>query len=488
MKTKSFFLLMFFLPIVTNAQSSFQKFIAHVNSLSGSTQEKTAAVDSFMNYARSKGIPFIEQDTAYFIYRGNVQYAAVTGDFNSWTPAKSPMKHIPGTDFFYFAQKFEQDARVEYKLKPDNGSEIQDPENPHKVSGGFGFNSELAMPGYVQPWEIEYKSSIPHGSLNEKSLYSTYAKRTYRLKVYLPEEYSYNLEKHYPVIYLHDGFDYIDYGRALNVLDNLIDSAKIEPVIAVFLQYYDRADDYTSKNRQNFRKFVSEELVSFIDSDYRTERTSSSRVIAGVSSGANISLLTACFNSSVFGKCGIFTGAFNVNNYEALNTLSQLSLLPVKFFSVRATYDFWFSYDMNRLKQILDSKGYEYKWTELPQGHTWGTWRSTLDEMLAYFFPKTASEVRTKDSAPGNGFSLQQNYPNPFNPSTEILFSIPEKSFAELKVYDLLGREVSCLFAGELKEGLHSAHFDAAGLSSGIYYYTLKAGCLMQTRKMMLLQ
>jgi hypothetical protein len=83
-------------------------------------------------------------------------------------------------------------------------------------------------------------------------------------------------------------------------------------------------------------------------------------------------------------------------------------------------------------------------------------------------------------------YSLSQNYPNPFNPATVITYSIPENSFISLKVYDVLGNEISEL-ANEVKEpGIYSVSFDASKLSSGIYFYTIKANGHSFTKKMLL--
>lgn len=83
-------------------------------------------------------------------------------------------------------------------------------------------------------------------------------------------------------------------------------------------------------------------------------------------------------------------------------------------------------------------------------------------------------------------FGLEQNYPNPFNPTTEIRFRIAEGGFATLKVFDMLGREVATLVNENLPSGTHVSTFDAAGLASGVYYYRLTAGTLIETRKMIL--
>jgi hypothetical protein len=70
-------------------------------------------------------------------------------------------------------------------------------------------------------------------------------------------------------------------------------------------------------------------------------------------------------------------------------------------------------------------------------------------------------------------FSLSQNYPNPFNPSTKINFSIPERGFVTLKVYDMLGKEVKELVSGDYSRGVYAVDFAAHGLSSGIYIYSI---------------
>jgi len=85
-------------------------------------------------------------------------------------------------------------------------------------------------------------------------------------------------------------------------------------------------------------------------------------------------------------------------------------------------------------------------------------------------------------------FGLSQNYPNPFNPVTVINFNIASKSFVSLKVYDMLGREVSVLVSEEKQPGEYKAFFNGSGLSSGMYFYTLTAGNFSETRKMMLMK
>ena len=85
-------------------------------------------------------------------------------------------------------------------------------------------------------------------------------------------------------------------------------------------------------------------------------------------------------------------------------------------------------------------------------------------------------------------FELYQNYPNPFNPATTIKYQIPELSFVTLKVYDVLGNEIATLVNEEKSTGNYEVEFDGTGLSSGNYFYQLKADNFVETKRMVLLK
>lgn len=93
----------------------------------------------------------------------------------------------------------------------------------------------------------------------------------------------------------------------------------------------------------------------------------------------------------------------------------------------------------------------------------------------------------TIESQPSSIY-LRQNYPNPFNPVTMISYQLPVSGEVTLKVFDLLGREVATLVEGGVNAGTHQVRFDASGLSSGVYLYTLETSGFTQTRKMLLIK
>lgn len=98
------------------------------------------------------------------------------------------------------------------------------------------------------------------------------------------------------------------------------------------------------------------------------------------------------------------------------------------------------------------------------------------------------TSVAAKDEQKPGKFVLYQNYPNPFNPSTTISFDLDKAGYVKLEVFDILGRKVETLTEGELDAGNHRVIFDASGLSSGVYIYTITNRAKTLSRRMMLIK
>lgn len=98
------------------------------------------------------------------------------------------------------------------------------------------------------------------------------------------------------------------------------------------------------------------------------------------------------------------------------------------------------------------------------------------------------TSVREQVDETPTRFQLFQNYPNPFNPSTRIPFTVQVSGFTSLKVYDVLGREVATLVNEVKAPGHYEVTWNAAGFSSGVYFYRLRAGEFVATRKLVLLR
>jgi glucuronoarabinoxylan endo-1,4-beta-xylanase len=110
----------------------------------------------------------------------------------------------------------------------------------------------------------------------------------------------------------------------------------------------------------------------------------------------------------------------------------------------------------------------------------------TLDaESITTFVSYDLDIVEFKDPV---SVKLHQNYPNPVDRSTQINFEIPKRSFVSLVVHNLLGQEVAVLAEKEFSAGIHSLTFDASNLANGIYFYTLKTGVFIDSKKMFIIK
>ncbi|MGE5430180.1 MAG: M20/M25/M40 family metallo-hydrolase [Syntrophomonadaceae bacterium] len=101
---------------------------------------------------------------------------------------------------------------------------------------------------------------------------------------------------------------------------------------------------------------------------------------------------------------------------------------------------------------------------------------------------KGSKLTSVSENHPLSNFQLSQNYPNPFNPSTTISYSLPKETHIELKVFDMLGREVTTLVNRDQNVGEYKVQFDGSFLPSGIYVYTIQAGQFRDSKKLVLLK
>ncbi|HZW40646.1 MAG TPA: T9SS type A sorting domain-containing protein, partial [Ignavibacteriaceae bacterium] len=105
-----------------------------------------------------------------------------------------------------------------------------------------------------------------------------------------------------------------------------------------------------------------------------------------------------------------------------------------------------------------------------------------------YISDDPALNVDNKYNNQVHSYSLSQNYPNPFNPSTKIKYTLPKQGLVTIKVFDVLGKEITQLVYEEKPSGEYEIEFDGSSLSSGIYFYQIQAGDYFNTKKMVLMK
>jgi hypothetical protein len=122
-----------------------------------------------------------------------------------------------------------------------------------------------------------------------------------------------------------------------------------------------------------------------------------------------------------------------------------------------------------------------------PSGHIWITDFSN-HRVLRFDVSSLTSVKESQQVSPPASTILFQNYPNPFNPSTTLNYELSVLSFVDLRVFDLLGREVAVLVDRRQEPGQYAVTFNAGGLPSGMYLYSLRSAAGYEVRTMCLVK
>jgi hypothetical protein len=160
------------------------------------------------------------------------------------------------------------------------------------------------------------------------------------------------------------------------------------------------------------------------------------------------------------------------------------------------TYD-----EQSKLTSVWSYEWSDSSWIPKDKQHSYWFYSFTLNDSagnnysfgdawynLTLKYRQIITGVETKDDEIVVSYFLSQNYPNPFNPSTKIKYNIPNRSNVILRIYDILGKEIETLVNEEKSAGLYEINWNASKLSSGVYFYQIKAGEYISTKKMILLK
>jgi enterochelin esterase family protein len=350
-----------------------------------------AAADAFWQQVVALGqMPLVFDDTAVFLFKGKTNSVSWTGDFNTWQASTALAgRRIGATDIWTARRTFPLDARLDYKVNVNSQPRL-DPLNPLTQKGMYGKNSVLTMPRFTpSPW-ITPRTTGPRGTLSAAQvLQSRHLGYPKRFQVYTPA--GFERMKDLPVLYVTDGHEYADpeMGALPVILDNLIADGKITPVIAVFI---DPRKVDTGENRRGpelltnprFQWFLTQELIPWIDARYPTRPLAEARAIAGMSLGGLHATYTAMRQPEFFGMIAALSPYYKAKP-AVLAEVEKNARTPGRFFVSQGTFDYDVA-NTRRLRQVLAAKAYPHRYIEVNDGHSWGNWRTVLDDMLVYFF------------------------------------------------------------------------------------------------------
>lgn len=374
---------------------TFQRFLAVAETININVRQ--ALVDSFITYWQQHVIPpvWVPWDstfgTAAFLLRSTAGSAQVAGDFNNWDPSADPMSRLNGTTLFYRVKRFADNARTDYKFVTNGSTWILDPLNPRTMMGGFGPNSQMWMPRYVVPVEVAYNTGIPHGTIASFSIHSNIMNNTRTVSVYLPA--GYDSTQHYPVLYCHDGTDYINLLKIRNVADWMIANQRVPAFIVVTVPWASppgREGEYHMN--ANFASFFVTELIPHVDSLYSTVQTPAGRAIVGESSSGLGSVYLAFTHPETFRYAIGQSGYYSYNNDAMIHLIEQSSNRDVVFYLEVGTFENAVGGGENlyqaqvRLDAALNAQGYQHESFYIPDGHSWGNWQRTIRQAIEYIW------------------------------------------------------------------------------------------------------
>ena len=193
-----------------------------------------------------------------------------------------------------------------------------------------------------------------------------------------------------PVLYVVDGPGYIRQGNMPMVLDALIDSGEINPLVVVFVD--PRDPDNLRTNRRNsqflcnkdYLDFYVEELIPVVEKSWPVGRTRDHRGILGLSFGATNAACFGLMGYETFSDIGMHSPA-NHPVKDLLPAYEEMPLLPLRMFlSTGSPNDN--TQANRRFRTVLEDKGYPLKYIETQQGHNWDNWRPLIDDVLLYFY------------------------------------------------------------------------------------------------------
>jgi len=366
---------------------------------------------------RDHGVPVVLGHDVLFVYKGEAEQVEWRGSFNGWGAPGLAGSRVGVTDLWIGYLKLPAASRVEYKIVLDGETWLVDPANPATAYSGLtGVNNVVTLPDFTVTDESRERSGVTPGTLTgDLSIASRQLGYTVDYWVYLPAGYD-ELER-LPVLYVLDGNDFVDgrMGALPTVLDNMIASGRVQPLIGVFTDAREPGDPHHNRREDEFlshpvehARFIADELVPAIDGAYRTDPDAGARAIAGVSYGGLAATFIAASRPAVFHGLAAFSPSLWVVDspqyladeqqaagarrmqpaLDAVTTCgsdADSACAPIRIFLGAGIPD-WDVGDFSSLVRVLERQGYSVDFHQVREGHTWAQWRGLADEMLVFLF------------------------------------------------------------------------------------------------------
>jgi len=346
------------------------------------TPHLTSELQQFLGLLGTVGTPLIDGLAVHFVYYDpRAHNVAVTGEFTDWgrTGVTMPLTPLRHTGIFHSTLELEGPARLEYMVVVD-GRVIADPRCPHIVDNGIGGqNSYFVVGDFHEPPELSWIPTIPHGRVEEFDFESRRLGNQRRLHIYLPPSYDAEGTRRFPTLYVHDGGEYLHRGHLPTVLDNLIFSREIGPLIAIMMDPVMRGREYRAS--EDYAAFLELELLPHVEGRYRTLMQRETRGVMGASLGGLSSFYVALSRPHLFSRVGGQSSALHLEEAKIAALLTRFNA-PATFYLDVGKYEPRYLPTHQRIIAMLNALGYPCFFQQLGAGHNWTSWRAHLKDLL----------------------------------------------------------------------------------------------------------
>lgn len=352
-------------------------------------------IDAFIDETT---FPLVDERDITFVYRGDAE-AIYLRCWISGLDTAQPFQPLTGTNLWAATIDLPKGSRIEYKFEVivnGNRQLILDPLNDVMAHDPFGANSVCQGYGYVRPaWSYHHPESR-EGVIESRQVDSASFKESRNVHVYLPARFRRN--RRYPLLIVHDGEDYLKFAELKSVLDNLITSLEIPPLIVAMIQSPDRLKEYSGNDKH--AAFLAEDLMPFMTENYPLIDNADSRGVMGASFGGVASLHAAWRYPSVFGCLLLQSGSYAFSDLgrhqrgpafdpvvRFMNQFREAPGCPAeKIYMSCGIYESLI-YENRSLLPLLQAQGIDVRFEEARDAHNWENWRDRLRNGLSWLYP-----------------------------------------------------------------------------------------------------
>lgn len=279
----------------------------------------------------------------------------------------------------------------EYSFRVD-GVQMIDPGNPAIKPMREPRTSILHIPG--QPPQMHDFQDVPHGVVHSHSYFSKSLNRLRELVVYTPPSYVRSADERFPTLYLQHGSGdnqatWVVHGKAHWILDNLIAQGKARPMVVVMMDGHagDRSATGPQANTGAFERDLLQDVMPFVEANYRVKPDAANRCIAGLSMGGGQSLTVGLNHLDRFGwVAGFSSSAPSQDAIAELLKDPTAANAKLKLLWIACGKDDFLLKRNEEFIALLKEKGIEHQWRLTEGNHSWPVWRIYLAELAPKLF------------------------------------------------------------------------------------------------------